>query len=352
MTQTPERTNVFISYSHHDVEWLKRLQVHLKPLESEHKIKLWDDTRIGLGSDWKEEIERALAAAKVAVLLVSADFLASDFISNNELPPLLDAARKDGATILPVILSPSMFFETPSLARFQTVTTKSVVSMTFGEQEEVFVKVAETILRTLKISSSEAELQTLNHAILPKGDESHGGAQLSVPRATIPETAHPNRKTTISKPMIWVAVMLVMAALALGYWQVGKTSTRNTPSNDDKPVEYAGLILSDKGSAVYGAVVQIRDGQGNVQVQKTDSYGKYKYSSNPRTKSVHFAVTADGYEPYERDLSPNQTGSEPFYLTSMPLARPTSSPRPAPSLRPRPSTTPCSAEDRLYGRCK
>lgn len=114
------RTRIFVSYSHADAKWLGRLQVHLKPLAREGLVDLWDDTRLKGGSDWRDEIRRAIADARIAVLFVSADFLASDFITQNELPPLLAAAQSDGATILPVIVSPSRFEQTPSLSRYRS----------------------------------------------------------------------------------------------------------------------------------------------------------------------------------------------------------------------------------------
>ncbi|MBA3240619.1 MAG: toll/interleukin-1 receptor domain-containing protein [Acidobacteria bacterium] len=149
--QSHRRSKVFISYSHQDAAWLRRLRVHLRPLEREHRVEIWDDTRIKPGSRWKEEIGQALAATKVAVLLISADFLASDFIARDELPQLLSAAEKDGATILPVILSPSRFEKTPSLSQFQAVNDPSepLIGLTRVKQEAVLVKVSEIIEASL-----------------------------------------------------------------------------------------------------------------------------------------------------------------------------------------------------------
>jgi hypothetical protein len=146
MAPSPTRTKVFISYSHADQEWLDRLKRHLKPLVREG-LDCWDDTHIQPGDDWKQEIQNALDTAQVAVLLISADFFASDFIDETELPPLLDAAQAKGVRILPVILSASRFARNPALARFRPVNPpgQPLAKMPPAEQEDVLDRLAHTI---------------------------------------------------------------------------------------------------------------------------------------------------------------------------------------------------------------
>jgi hypothetical protein len=148
LTRTGDsRDTVFISYSQRDSKWMQRLQVHLKPLERLGVISRWDDSRIQPGSRWQDEIAAAIRRARVAVLLVSADFLASDFINENELPPLLKAAAREGVMILPVILSPCRFEKTPGLSQFQAVNSprRSLISLDRAKREEIFVKIADAI---------------------------------------------------------------------------------------------------------------------------------------------------------------------------------------------------------------
>ncbi|NWJ47796.1 MAG: protein kinase [Chloroflexi bacterium] len=146
----PVRDKVFISYSHKDAEWLAKLRSFLVPLER-MGIPIWDDTQIKPGNLWRNEIKKALSSAKVALLLVSSDFLASDFINDQELPTLLKAAQNDGALILQVVLRPVML-EGTTLYEYQAVNSASnpLSGVDKNKREEVFVEIARLIKQAYK----------------------------------------------------------------------------------------------------------------------------------------------------------------------------------------------------------
>jgi hypothetical protein len=142
---------VFISYSHKDKEYLDRVMVHLKPLERENLIDLWVDERIKAGDKWKDEINKALEQSNVAVLLISADYLASDFIANQELQPLLINASMNGTKILCLLLKPSRFIRDKSLNGYQASNNpeQPIDSLSEYQQEDYYEALATEIENTL-----------------------------------------------------------------------------------------------------------------------------------------------------------------------------------------------------------
>lgn len=144
------RNKVFVSYSHLDKEHLTNLQRHFKPFLKQ--IDFWDDTKIQPGQKWKDEIRKAINETKVAILLVSTDFLGSDFIATDELPPLLKAAEENGAVILIVILKPCLFEEFAELNQYQALNppSKPLVKMDNTEREDLWVNLVRQTKRILK----------------------------------------------------------------------------------------------------------------------------------------------------------------------------------------------------------
>jgi len=111
--QPTKRDKVFVSYSDKDKRFLDACLAHLKPLERAGRVSAWSDKQIEPGSRWFAEIQTALASTKVAVLLVTKDFLASDFIHDHELGPLLKEAETGGVAIRWVLVRNCNWKKTP-----------------------------------------------------------------------------------------------------------------------------------------------------------------------------------------------------------------------------------------------
>src|SRR5262245_54595921 len=82
------RPKIFLSYSHKDRLWADRFLTHLRAIAVD--VEVWSDAEIKPGANWVKEIEHAITTSDVAIILVSADYLESEFISRNELPTLLE----------------------------------------------------------------------------------------------------------------------------------------------------------------------------------------------------------------------------------------------------------------------
>lgn len=142
-----KKHNIFISYSHKDKLWLDKVTTHLKPLGRYYGIDEWDDQKLRTSDKWKDEITKALDNATIAILLFSPDFMASDFIINNELQPLLENADKKGVKIMPVMVRPCATFEESGLSDYQAPNApdKTLIEMKEGEVDRTLAKLVDDI---------------------------------------------------------------------------------------------------------------------------------------------------------------------------------------------------------------
>ncbi len=151
-SEKPEamRDQVFICYSHKDKRWLEDLETHLKPYVRNGSIAAWSDKQIAPGSKWLKEIEVALALTKVAVLLVTPNFLASDFIHENELGPFLKKAERGKVTIIWIPVRACSYKETPLKDYQAAVDPEKPLANMKAERDKSWVKICEEIKKATR----------------------------------------------------------------------------------------------------------------------------------------------------------------------------------------------------------
>jgi len=142
---------IFISYSHRDVRWLTILETYLKTFVLDMEILPWDDRQILGGDEWRTEIETSLSSAKVAILLVSQDFLASDFIRKHELPPILEKASKKALRICWIPVRASTYKNT-QIERYQAFgdPSRPLARLSKAKREEELVKICGQIAKAIE----------------------------------------------------------------------------------------------------------------------------------------------------------------------------------------------------------
>jgi len=323
MTLPPERDQLFISYSHVDRQWVERLQTMIRPLVRSHGLRLWDDSQIQPGDKWREEIETALAAAKVALLLVSSDFLASEFVTNSELPQLLAAAEEEGLRILWVPLRPSLVRRTP-IGAYQALGDpgRPLARMDPVEQEEALVEIALAIEKALAArhdSPPGAGAKT-------KGDSAGRPRQAATPRsgssflpgadrqavATVrsgadqpemakPEAAEPAPATVPLQPFATSTCLLREEG---GRWSMERRPLQVEGYREDLGEGVAlTMVKIPAGNFLMGSPGDEPERSDDEGPQHEVTLGAFFMAQTPITQAQWRAVA--GWQKVERDLDPD-----------------------------------------------
>nr|VFJ42625.1 MAG: TIR domain-containing protein [Candidatus Kentron sp. FM]VFJ43321.1 MAG: TIR domain-containing protein [Candidatus Kentron sp. FM]VFK05488.1 MAG: TIR domain-containing protein [Candidatus Kentron sp. FM] len=116
-----EGIEIFICYAREDRVHKDDLVKYIKPLKRDGRIRDWHDGLIEPGADWQPEIAAALERCHMALLLISADFLNSEFIYSVELKRLFERRRDTGIRIVPIIVRPCLWKEDKRLKGLQAM---------------------------------------------------------------------------------------------------------------------------------------------------------------------------------------------------------------------------------------
>src|SRR6266849_2759431 len=163
---------IFFCYAHEDEYLLIQLQMHLRPLEREGLIEFWYDRNISAGTEWEREISEQLNTAQIVLLLVSPDFMNSDYCYAVEMKQAIQRYERNEACVIPVILRP-VYWQIASLRILQALPTDAqpIVDRNWHTLDEAFYNVTEGVRRAVEEIIAKQRLEEGNTLLNLKRDE-------------------------------------------------------------------------------------------------------------------------------------------------------------------------------------
>ncbi|MCW5314332.1 TIR domain-containing protein [Nostoc sp. KVJ3] len=158
---------VFFSYSHKDEALRDELATHLQMMKRQKVIEAWHDREISAGTEWADAIDDNLNIADIILLLVSANFLASDYCYDKEMTRAMQRHETREARVVPIILKPSDWTGAP-FGKLQALPKNAKPVTTWQDQDEAFLNIAQGIRRVIEeIAKSKTSSSTPSNNITP-----------------------------------------------------------------------------------------------------------------------------------------------------------------------------------------
>ncbi len=145
----PKPIEIFFSYAHEDEALLERLLKHLSSLKDENLISGWYDREISGGTEWEPEILKHLNSAGIILLLVSPDFMASDYINSTELKRAMERHQAKEARVIPIILQPVDWQRAP-FGKLQAFPTHGKAVTTWSNRNRAFLNIVTGIRKVIE----------------------------------------------------------------------------------------------------------------------------------------------------------------------------------------------------------
>lgn len=273
----------FISYSHHDKVALDRLHVHLKNLTRDGQIETWYDRDILAGSELDAEIEREMEASDLFLLMVSPDFIASDYCVEREMKRALERHAAGNARVVPIIVEECDWKAMGELRQLKAVPTDGKAISEWANPNTAYLNVVQELRRIIKAENAPATTAKI----------------VSEPVATRPATTRYRAKREFDE---------------IDRSDFRDAAFSNIKDYFQRAIEEIDTIdglrgrFVDKGMTSFGATV-VNGGQRNGKAHITvhcrssrvalgDIYYSFNENAGNNTANGGFNVSADAYEQF------------------------------------------------------
>src|SRR5579863_3667353 len=150
MANAPGREiHLFYCYAREDKALLDELEKHLSWLKRRYQLKNWHDREILPGEEWENAIDTHLNTAHLILLLISADFMASDYCFGREMQQALERHKTGACRVVPILLRPT-YWENAPFSSLQLLPTDARPITRWPDRDEAFENIVTSIDRVIK----------------------------------------------------------------------------------------------------------------------------------------------------------------------------------------------------------
>src|SRR5258708_32883212 len=150
MADTPKQEiKLFYCYARKDKPLRDELEIHLGWLRRRYQLTNWHDHEILPGEEWEQAIDKNLNTAHLILLLISPDFMASDYCFSKEMRRALERHKEGTCRVIPIILRPTYWEDAP-FSSIQLLPTNAKPITSWPNPDEAFQDVVTEISRTIK----------------------------------------------------------------------------------------------------------------------------------------------------------------------------------------------------------
>lgn len=173
------QVKIFCSYAHEDQLFAQQLKTHFALLGRLHSWVLWSDTEICAGEDWEKTIQEHLDTAQIILLLVSSDFIASDYCYSKEMKRALERHEQKEAYVIPILIRAVADWQNAPFGKLQVLPAdgKPITDRYWHTVDHALAHVVKQISQAISIRENKVSITSMLDQVLLIPDPTQVGPQ-------------------------------------------------------------------------------------------------------------------------------------------------------------------------------